>query len=167
VSVCVLGLGERAGNAALEEVVAALDQIAGRPTSVRADRLPALAELVASIARRPIPDGKSIVGAAAFTHESGIHVAGLLRDPETYEALRPERFGRTRQYVLGKHSGRAAVAHALSSLGIAASRGDVVRVLDAVRTRAAATKHSVGLADLLDIYEQVARPQPVRAAIGG
>src|SRR5208283_4972191 len=59
VSVCVLGLGERAGNAALEEVVAALGQIAGLTTSVRMDRLPALADLVATLACRPIPDGKA------------------------------------------------------------------------------------------------------------
>ncbi len=166
VSVCVLGLGERAGNAALEEVVVALDEIAGRTTRVRTDQLPALAELVARTARRPIPEGKSIVGAAAFTHESGIHVAGLLRDPQSYEALRPERFGRTRRIVLGKHSGRAAVAHALSSLGVVAAPGDVALVLEQIRARAAVTKNPVGLTEVLEFYKQVIGPRSVRAAVG-
>jgi homocitrate synthase NifV len=166
VSVCVLGLGERAGNAALEEVVAALDQIAARSTGVRTELLPALAELVAAAARRSIPEGKSIVGGAAFTHESGIHVAGLLRDPGTYEALRPELFGRSRRIVLGKHSGRAAVAHALSALGILADPRGLDLVLKGVRSRAAATRKPVGLDELLELYTQLERPLPVRAAIG-
>jgi homocitrate synthase NifV len=152
VSVCMLGLGERAGNAALEEVVAVLDQIAGRKTGVVTERLPALALLVATVARRPIPEGKPIVGGSAFTHESGIHVAGLLRDPLTYEALKPETFGRTRRIVLGKHSGRAAIAHALSGLGIEQDPGSVSRVLEAVRARAAASKASVGPEELLELY---------------
>ena len=167
VSVCVLGLGERAGNAALEEVVAALDQIASRTTSVRTDRLPALAELVAAIARRPIPEGKSIVGGAAFTHESGIHVAGLLQDPETYESFRPERFGRTRRIVLGKHSGRAAVAHALALLGVVTDPANVALVLDRVREYAAETKAPVGSKELLELYAEVTRPFSDRAAMGG
>ncbi len=165
VSVCVLGLGERAGNAALEEVVAALDQIAGRTTGVMTERLPALAQLVAAMARRPIPEGKSIVGGSAFTHESGIHVAGLLRDPETYEALRPELFGRTRRIVIGKHSGRAAVAHALSGLGIDAPPSCVALVLDAIRARAATSKKPLGPGELLELYARATSPQPADAAV--
>ncbi len=145
VSVCVLGLGERAGNAALEEVVAALDQIALRKTVVRTEQLAALADLVAARARRPIPAGKPIVG-----------VAGLLSDPETYEAFRPERFGRARRIVLGKHSGRAAVIHALRAIGVEADAACVVRVLERVRDRAVATKRLVGPHELAEIYTQSA-----------
>jgi homocitrate synthase NifV len=166
VSVCVLGLGERAGNAALEEVVAALEQIASRKTRIRTERLPALAELVSSVARRPIPEGKPIVGGAAFTHESGIHVAGLLRDPRTYESLAPERYGRTRQIVLGKHSGRAAVAQALASMGVDADPVHVSMVLTKVRARASITKQAVGSAELLELYEQVAHPTSAGRAVG-
>jgi homocitrate synthase NifV len=166
VSVCVLGLGERAGNAALEEVVAALEQIASRTTRVRTERLPALAELVSSMARRPIPEGKPIVGGAAFTHESGIHVAGLLRDPRTYEAMAPERYGRTRRIVLGKHSGRAAIDQALRSMGIAAEPCHLSMVLAKVRSRASATKQAVGPAELLQLYEQVAHPTSTHKAVG-
>jgi homocitrate synthase NifV len=166
VSVCVLGLGERAGNAALEEVVAALDQIALRKTGVRTDRLQALAEVVASSARRPIPEGKPIVGGAAFTHESGIHVAGLLRDPATYEAWAPERYGRTRRLVLGKHSGRTAVAHALSALGLTVDPGQLGPILEGVRRRASATKSAVGQAELLELYHQVTGPALQAKAVG-
>jgi homocitrate synthase NifV len=167
VSVCVLGLGERAGNAALEEVVAALEQIELRKTGVRTERLPALAELVSAMARRPIPEGKPIVGGAAFTHESGIHVAGLLKDPGTYEALAPEAYGRTRQIVLGKHSGRTAVAQALSSMGVAAADPiHLSMVLEKVRFRASTTKEAVGPAELLQLYEEVTRPASARRAVG-
>src|ERR1035438_6253595 len=86
-SVCVLGLGERAGNAALEEVVAALAHLSVHPTGVDLARLAGLADLVALAAGRPIPAGKPIVGSAAFTHESGMHINGLLKDPLTYEAI--------------------------------------------------------------------------------
>lgn len=151
VSVCVLGLGERAGNAALEEVVTAIEKTLGRRTAVNPKRLTQLADIVSRAAQRPIPEGKPIVGGAAFTHESGIHVAGLLRDPTTYEELKPERFGRARQIVLGKHSGSAAVRHALASLGVNAGEPRVQLLLQRVRTRAAATKKPVGAAALLTL----------------
>lgn len=151
-SVCVLGLGERAGNAALEEVVAALGQVGNRQTAVDLTHLTDLAELVARVARRPIPAAKSIVGAAAFAHESGIHVSGLLRDPECYEALNPAWFGRTRRIVLGKHSGMAAVTNALVSLGLDVDERRARRVLDEVRMRASALKRSVGDLELLEFY---------------
>jgi homocitrate synthase NifV len=151
-SVCVLGLGERAGNAALEEVAAALGRVEGRTTGIDLTHLTGLAELVARAAGRPIPVAKSIVGAAAFSHESGIHVSGILRDPETYEALDPALFGRARHIVLGKHSGMAAVMNALASLGVVAEESRARQVLDAVRMRAAAFKRSVGEPELLEFY---------------
>ena len=145
----------------------ALERVAGRSSAVRAELLPALAELVAASARRPIPEGKPIVGGSAFTHESGIHVSGLLHDPETYEALRPEHVGRTRRIVLGKHSGRGAVAHELHSLGIQADSDCVAQVLDLVRSRAMATRKAVGPHELRELYVQATRPLPARVAAGG
>ncbi|MEA1651223.1 homocitrate synthase [Nitrospirillum sp. BR 11164] len=152
-SVCVLGLGERAGNAALEEVVAALGPIAGRRTGVDMTQLTDLAELVATAAGRPIAAAKSIVGSAVFTHESGIHVSGLLRDPETYEALNPAWFGRVRSIVLGKHSGMAAINNALAALGLAPDEGRARRVLEEVRNCAVAWKRPVNEGELLKFYE--------------
>ncbi|TWB69984.1 homocitrate synthase NifV [Nitrospirillum amazonense] len=152
-SVCVLGLGERAGNAALEEVVAALGPIAQRRTGVDLTQLTGLAELVAVAAGRPIPAAKSIVGSAVFAHESGIHVSGLLRDPETYEAIHPAWFGRVRSIVLGKHSGMAAINNALESLGLSPDEGRTRRVLDEVRNCAVAWKRPINEGELLKFYE--------------
>jgi homocitrate synthase NifV len=155
-SVCVLGLGERAGNAALEEVVAALAQVGGQKTGVKFAQLTELAELVAKAAGRPIPAAKSIVGAAVFAHESGIHVSGLLRDPECYESLNPAWFGRSRHIVLGKHSGLAAVVNALTVLGLEADKGTAQLVLSQVRKRASAFKRPISEIELLEFYHAVA-----------
>ena len=164
VSVCVLGLGERAGNAALEEVAAALAQVSGRMTAVDLTQLTSLAELVARGTRRPIPAAKSIVGAAAFAHESGIHVSGILRDPECYEAVNPAQFGRARSIVLGKHSGMAAISNALTSLGITADEGRARRVLDEVRIRAVALKRSIHESELLEFYAATGSEETALAA---
>lgn len=152
VSVCVLGLGERAGNAPLEQVVVALDQTTERRTQTDFAALPALARLVATAARRPIPQGQPIVGASAFSHESGIHVSGLLRDPETYEALDPTRFGLSRQIVLGKHSGVAAVRHALHEHGLTVGDSEARSILDRVRAHAEALKRPVATEELLSFH---------------
>lgn len=166
-SVCVLGLGERAGNAALEEVVAGVSQILKRLSHVDLAHLTDLAELVAAAAGRPIPDAKSIVGRSVFAHESGIHVSALLRDPETYEALNPAWFGRSRHIVLGKHSGTAAVANALASLGLVVDEGRAQSVLKAVRARASALKRPVGEIELLEFYAATeAASVPALEAVG-
>lgn len=155
-SVCVLGLGERAGNAALEEVVTALGETIGRATGVDLTRLPALAAMVAKAACRAIPENKPIVGASVFSHESGIHVSGLLRDSATYEALDPRRFGRRREIVLGRHSGRAALRSMLRSIGLEAEDVRLEELLAAVRARALSTKRVVGLDDLALMHGQLA-----------
>ena len=157
VSVCALGLGERAGNAALEQVAVALEQTCDRRTAVDFAALPALAETVAAAARRPIPASQPIVGAAVFSHESGIHVSGLLRDPETYEALNPERFGRSRQIVLGTHSGLAAIRHALCEQGLRVDDRQARGVLDRVRAHAAAVKRPVAADELLAFHAATLR----------
>jgi homocitrate synthase NifV len=153
-SVCVLGLGERAGNAALEEVAACLNRFHGTGSNVNLTQLPRLAEILAGAARRPIPVGKAIVGANAFTHESGIHVDGLQKDPATYEELSPRTFGRVREIVLGKHSGLASVAGALQSLGLVTDRVRTQSVLDQVRRRSMQAKRVVSSEELLDFYRR-------------
>lgn len=154
-SVCVLGLGERAGNAALEEVVAALALIYGRKTGVDLSRLPALANMVASAAKRPIDAARPIVGDAAFTHESGIHVSALLKNPETYEGVDPRWFGRKRKYVLGKHSGTASIVNALEALGLTADSESTGLILHQVRAHATNTKRSVSTVELRQFHANV------------
>jgi homocitrate synthase NifV len=154
VSTTVNGLGERAGNAPLEEVVVALEQLYGLQCGVAAERLATISALVEQASGRPVPAGKSIVGAAVFTHESGIHVHGLLRDPANYQALDPLALGRRHQIVLGKHSGIAAVVHAYQQLGMTLDAEQAAVILRHVRTYAAATKSAPGPEILLRFHAE-------------
>jgi homocitrate synthase NifV len=156
-SVCVLGLGERAGNAALEEVASSLHQVSNVKTNVRLECLYALADLVARASQRPIPQNKPIVGEAVFSHESGIHVDGLLKNPETYEALSPALFGRKRQMVLGKHSGRSAVMNELRLLGLPVDEDCSKLVLEQVRQHADANKRAVSTDELREFYYKASK----------
>lgn len=140
VSTTVNGLGERAGNAPLEEVVVALGQLYEIETGVAADRLPAISTLVEAASGRPVPASKSIVGSGVFTHESGIHVHGLLCDPNNYQALDPLTLGRSHKIVLGKHSGLSAIIHACEELGLDVDAAHASAILMRVRERVGATK---------------------------
>ncbi len=113
VSATVAGLGERAGNASLEEVAMALRCLTGYEVGLDPGRLRGLAVAVAKAARRPLPGAKPVVGRLAFAHEAGIHVAGVLRETSTYEPFDPAQVGARRRLVLGKHSGTAALCAAL------------------------------------------------------
>jgi homocitrate synthase NifV len=114
----VNGLGERAGNAALEEVVMAVRHLHHADTGVNTQALMPISHLVAQASGRAVASNKSIVGSAVFTHESGIHIDGLLKHAATYESFDPGELGRQRSTVLGKHSGSQAVRHAYALLGV-------------------------------------------------
>lgn len=110
VDVTVNGLGERAGNAALEEVVMALELQNEGSSRIATSHLFALSKRVAAYSGRPLPVDKPIVGRGTFWHESGIHVHAMLRDSRSYEPFSPERVGHSgRHFVIGKHSGSAAM----------------------------------------------------------
>lgn len=149
-SVTVLGLGERAGIAPLEEVVLAARVALGWDVPYAAGRLTAVAELVASLARRPVPAAKAVVGRDAFTHAAGIHVDGVLKDPALYEPFPPETVGGRRRLALGKGAGRAALRHALREAGLEVPEGEVARLAAAVRRAAEGRK---GLLDAGAIRE--------------
>jgi homocitrate synthase NifV len=119
-SVTVAGLGERAGNAPLEEIAIAARTLYALDTGVDPTRLSDVAGIVARASGRAIPEGKAIVGAAVFTHESGIHVDGLLKDTRAYQALDPALLGRRHAIVLGKHSGLSSIQQALDGCGLEA-----------------------------------------------
>ncbi|CAH2599542.1 Homocitrate synthase [Rhodovastum atsumiense] len=152
-SVCVLGLGERAGNAALEQVAAACARLGLAATRIDLARLASLADLVARAACRAIPPAQPIVGDLAFTHESGIHVSGLLRDPATYEAMDPALFGRERRIVLGKHSGSAAVRDALEAAGVAPEEDKLRDLIARLRDHAGRVKRPVTARELLALAD--------------
>jgi 2-isopropylmalate synthase len=130
VEVCVNGLGERAGNAALEEVVMALkiraDQFPGLETGVRTEELAKTSRLVSRLTGYPVQFNKAVVGRNAFRHESGIHQHGVLAERTTYEIIDADTVGQTgSQIVLGKHSGRHAFADTLAKMGMTVS-GDAL-----------------------------------------
>jgi homocitrate synthase NifV len=153
-SVCVTGLGERAGNATLEQVAAAIACLLLGSTPIVLARLPRLSALVAQAANRPLPADAPIVGEHVFTHESGIHVSGLLRDPGTYEAMEPTQFGRERRIVLGKHSGSAAIRAALEAEGVQAEALCLPDLLTRLRAYAGQVKRPVTRHELLNLLAQ-------------
>ncbi len=154
VSVTVGGLGERAGNAALEEVAAALECLQGVSTDIDLSQLADLAALLAEATSRGVPAGKAIIGRDVFAHESGIHVAGLLADPETYRGPDPAMFGRRHSIVIGKHSGAKALAHALGECGVVLSPEAAPRLVALVRGRAMRLKRALTRAELLRLHDE-------------
>ncbi|MGZ5026390.1 MAG: homocitrate synthase [Methylobacter sp.] len=142
VNTTVNGLGERAGNAALEEVVVGLRQLYGFETGVDLQNLPALSEQVARASGDAIGSRKSLIGKSVFSHEAGIHVDGLLKDPNNYQGVDPAIVGRSHQLVLGKHSGTQGVIHAYKQIGIAVSRIQAQALLTQVRRFVSDTKRS-------------------------
>jgi 2-isopropylmalate synthase len=128
------GIGERAGNCSLEEVVMALKTRAAFfnvATGVNTSRLYPTSRLVSSITGMPIPRNKAVVGENAFAHEAGIHQHGMLKHPGTYEILRPEDVGLSRSHlVLGKHSGRHAFRERVEALGFELDEAEFNRVFE-------------------------------------
>jgi homocitrate synthase NifV len=133
VNTTVNGLGERAGNAALEEVVVGLKQLYGFETGVDLRNFPALSRQVATASGDTIGSRKSLIGRDVFSHEAGIHVDGLLKDPNNYQGVDPALVGRSHQLVLGKHSGSQGVMHAYKQLGIQINRWQAGRLLPLIR----------------------------------
>ena len=149
----VNGIGERAGNVALEEVAIALDHCYD-VESVKLDELYALAQKVAHATGVALPPNKAVVGQNAFTHESGIHTDGTLKDDAMYEPYPPETVGRERRLVLGKHAGRAGVKAALDEHGVDATDDEVAAVVSRVKELGDRGKR-VTDADLLAFAEDV------------
>jgi homocitrate synthase NifV len=148
-SVTVNGLGERAGNAALEEVVLAVKVTLHSDCGVDTRHLSALSELVACASGRPLRDDKPVVGAAAFRHESGIHCSGLLADPRAYEPFLPDTVGHAPSaFVLGRHSGKASLRDVLERLDIALPDEALPLLLEEVRRYAARHKHALTAEDV-------------------
>ncbi|MEN9217373.1 MAG: homocitrate synthase [Gloeomargarita sp. DG_2_bins_126] len=156
VNTTVNGLGERAGNAALEEVVMALKEVYGIKLGIHTQRFGELSHIVAQAANCPPFFCKPVVGANIFSHESGIHVHGILSNADTYEPYPPERVGRQRQFVIGKHSGTHLIVYLLQQVGIPVTRAQAQEILAIVRHRATERKGGLSVAELIDISQMVA-----------
>ncbi|MBL8415414.1 MAG: homocitrate synthase [Propionivibrio sp.] len=158
VNTTVNGLGERAGNAPLEEVVLGLNKLHGIETGVDLKGFLALSSVVASASGRAVPWQKSVVGAGAFTHEAGIHVDGLLKHPENYQGFDPQEVGQSHRIVLGKHSGSRAVQVVFASLGIAVDENEAHKLLPHLRHFVAERKQAPETPDLLLLLASIRRP---------
>jgi 2-isopropylmalate synthase len=160
--VTINGIGERAGNTSLEEVVMALATRSakfGLRTGIDTTQLVRLSRLVSAVTGMVVPPNKAIVGANAFAHESGIHQDGMLKHQATYEIMRPETVGVTQtRLVLGKHSGRAALGARLAELGYSFDDAALDRIFTRFKALADRRK-SVADADIEALVHDDASPQ--------
>lgn len=152
-TVTVNGLGERAGNAPLEQTVLTLEKM-GIRTGVKLEALYELSRLVQRVSGVHMPMHTPVVGLNAFRHESGIHAAGVLENPRTYETIMPEEVGRSREIVFGKHSGRHQLVDLLEGHGIAHTPAMVDQLLQEIKHGKEAQSHQplAQMVDTLDEY---------------
>ncbi|MGK7925260.1 MAG: homocitrate synthase [Spirulina sp.] len=153
VNTTVNGLGERAGNTALEEIVMVFRRIYDLDLGIETTRLRELSQFVATISGCSVPPWKAIVGDNAFAHESGIHAHGILQNPQTYEAFTPEEVGGDRKLAIGKHSGRHSVLNLLKQYGIHPSKEEAQSILDAVRNFSIQAKRSLTVDEVLRLTQ--------------
>ncbi len=147
--VSVNGIGERAGNAAYEEVVMAAEAIYGVDTGIDTTYITELSRLIETLSEVPVPPNKPVVGANAFAHESGIHAAGVIENSDTFEPgiMTPEMVGARRELVLGKHTGTHSVRRRLVDAGFDPTESEVREVTRLVKDYGAA-KNRVTVDDL-------------------
>ncbi len=157
------GIGERAGNASLEEVVVALavrKESFGVSTQIRLEELFRTSRMLTEITGAQVAPNKAVVGANAFAHEAGIHQDGIIKNPLTYEIISPQTVGvPNRSLVLGKHSGRNALRMTLKDLGYEASDGELAEVYRRVTALADQAKQ-VRARDVVGIAHEVIRRRP-------
>ncbi|WP_412851632.1 homocitrate synthase [Ectothiorhodospira shaposhnikovii] len=158
VNTTVNGIGERAGNAALEEVVMGLRRLHGIETGVELRRFPALSHLVETASGRPIHWQKSLVGEGVFTHEAGIHVDGLLKDPANYQGVDPAELGREHRLVLGKHSGARGVMAAYARMGVTLDKAQAALLLSRLRRSVSQSKRPPTEHELAAWYAELTCP---------
>jgi homocitrate synthase NifV len=151
--VTVNGIGERAGMTDLAQAVLVLKNFYGIDTGIDCSKLCELSALVSEIVKVDLPLWHPITGENVFAHESGIHVNGMLKDSKTFEPFDPESVGGHRKYILGKHSGRALVAHLLTEKKIPFNEEILNSCLTAVRQLAVSQKKPVSEQQLFDIYQ--------------
>ena len=158
VGVTVNGLGERAGNAALEEVLMALMIVCGyKEENINTRMFREVSEYVSRASGRELPKWKAIVGTNMFAHESGIHADGALKDPKNYEAFDPSIVGLERQILIGKHSGRAAIVNKFKEYNIDLTDDEAKGILELVRSTSVRLKRSLFDKELAQLYKDYHR----------
>lgn len=157
----VNGLGERAGNAALEEVVVGLKQLYGIETGVDLRDFPKLSARVESASGEPVGWRKSLVGKRVFSHEAGIHVDGLLKDLANYQGVDPAIVGRVHQFILGKHSGSRAVMSVFADMGIVLEKREAAMMMVKIKQFVDSHKRPPETGDLLTLHRHLDLKSPL------
>ena len=157
VGVTVNGLGERAGNAALEEVVMALKFVYGCDVNMDTTMFREISEYVSKASGRELPIWKAIVGTNMFAHESGIHADGAIKNPKNYEAFDPSVVGLERQIVIGKHSGKAAIVNKFKEYNIELTNEEASFILEMVRSTSVRLKRSLFDKEIVGLYKEYKR----------
>lgn len=153
--VTVNGLGERAGNAALEEVLMALKYVYGYDINMDTKMFRELSQYVSRACGRELPSWKAIVGSNMFAHESGIHADGAIKNPLNYEVFEPSEVGLERQIVIGKHSGKAAIINKFKEYGIPLDAAEGEALLVKVRELSIKLKRSLFDKELVQLYKDL------------
>ncbi len=151
VSTTVNGIGERAGNAALEEVVMALKLACKIDPEIVTTDLADISRYVAVASGRPVAPWKAVVGEKVFSHESGLHADGVLKHPSTYEGFDPAEVGLKRHIVIGKHSGRSGLKQRLHELQLEQPQIDLNKLLQRVRSLAGRRKRALLDHELIEL----------------
>ena len=157
VGVTVNGLGERAGNAALEEVVMALKFVYGCDVNMDTTMFREISEYVSKASGRELPIWKAIVGTNMFAHESGIHADGAIKNPKNYEAFDPSVVGLERQIVIGKHSGKAAIVNKFKEYNIELTNEEASVILEMGRSTSVRLKRSLFDKEIVGLYKEYKR----------
>ncbi len=148
----VIGLGERAGNASFEQVLMSLKHQFKEDREIHATKLNELVQTVSLAANRSICSSRPIVGANIFSHESGIHVNGMIKNSSSYEPFEPEGIGRERFFPIGKHSGTSTLLYHLNACGIKPIAKKVREILPLVREIVTNRKEVLNPQELKDLY---------------
>lgn len=156
VSVTVNGLGERAGNAALEEVIIALELSFGCKHGYNTSSIGSLSEMVSKASKRPLPISKPITGGKALSHESGIHTRFLLSDRNTYQLIAANKIGWEESgFIYGKHTGRHALRILLEKKSILVSEVSVSALLERIKQIAVADKRGLSEKEVINLARQL------------
>jgi len=150
---CVNGIGERAGNAPFEELIMALESVYGYDTGIDVSRIYEVSRLVEKLSGIPIPVNKAVVGYNAFSHESGIHADGVIKHTGTYEPMQPEKIGRERRFIFGKHTGSTAVLDRLRKHGVVVTDEQLKAIVAGIKEVAESRRKDEQIA-FIDLYRE-------------
>jgi homocitrate synthase NifV len=155
-STTINGLGERAGNAAMEEVAMALELSLGISSGLRTESFSALSKYVAGVSNRPLSVSKPVTGSMVLSHESGIHTRCLMKDRSTYQIIQAASIGLEEQdFILGKHSGKSTILHFLEEAHLPITDDACSELLTNVKDTAEELKRTLSKEELYTLYTSI------------